>query len=112
MMVPLFLMLKTCQVLLPAFLSFFEISCLLSLSSLVKIHRCLRASSFLRKYLRPERGVFFIKFIFFYFRKYSIISKFTKTNIPPPWHMAVGPNRHKVTSTGTVALVTVVANGG
>jgi hypothetical protein len=51
---------------------FFEISCLLSLSSLVKIHRRLRASSFFRKYLRPEMGVFFIKFIF-HFRKYTII---------------------------------------
>jgi hypothetical protein len=36
----------------------------------------------------------FLIYFFIHFEKYMIVSKFRKTNLLPPWSMAVGANRH------------------
>jgi hypothetical protein len=36
-----------------------------------------------------EKGILFF-FIFFILQKYTIISKFSKTNLPPPWTIDAG----------------------
>jgi hypothetical protein len=38
-------------------------------------------------------GVFLLNSFFILENILSL--KFTKTNVPPPWHMAVVPNRHR-----------------
>jgi hypothetical protein len=37
---------------------------------------------------------YFLIYFSIHFEKYTIISKFSKTNLPPLWPVAVVPNRH------------------
>jgi hypothetical protein len=65
-------------------------------------------------HLRHIKGILFFKIYFlFILQKYTTVSKFSKTNLLPPWPMAVGANRHGPRRLQVLqSPATIVAHGG
>jgi hypothetical protein len=56
--------------------------------------------------------LFFNLFFHLFWKIYTIISKFSKTNLLPSWPMAVGANRHGPWQLQVLKCPTDVAHGG